>query len=79
VAVVTIGVVLATLSRPLGSRTTTTASDPARYAVGITMLALSLVLTGILGILQERVYKRYGPHWQEGVFYTVRDFAFRNK
>jgi hypothetical protein len=36
------------------------------------MLCISLVLTGLLGILQEQTYKKYGPHWREGVFYTVR-------
>ncbi len=35
------------------------------------MLTFSLLLTGILGVLQERTYTKYGPHWKEGVFYTV--------
>ncbi|THH32382.1 hypothetical protein EUX98_g1797 [Antrodiella citrinella] len=34
------------------------------------MLTLSLLLTGVLGMLQEVTYKKYGPHWKEGLFYT---------
>ncbi|KAL0566441.1 hypothetical protein V5O48_015574, partial [Marasmius crinis-equi] len=41
-----------------------------RYALGIGMLVVSLLLSGILGILQEKTYKKYGPCWKEGVFYT---------
>lgn len=35
------------------------------------MLTFSLILTGVLGMLQEITYKKYGPHWKEGLFYTV--------
>ena len=35
------------------------------------MLTISLLLTGILGLLQEKTYTIYGPCWREGVFYTV--------
>jgi UDP-xylose/UDP-N-acetylglucosamine transporter B4 len=34
------------------------------------MLAVSSVLTGVLGMLQEQTYRKYGPCWREGVFYT---------
>lgn len=40
------------------------------------MLTVSLMLTGVLGVLQERTYTKYGPHWKEGVFYTVRLTAY---
>ncbi|KAI0028341.1 UAA transporter [Vararia minispora EC-137] len=69
VAFVTTGVVLATLSRP-SAPNVATVPDPARYATGVALLTASLILTGVLGLLQERTYKHYGPHWQEGVFYT---------
>lgn len=46
--------------------------DLARYTTGIVMLSASLLLTGVLGMLQERTYTRYGPCWREGLFYTVR-------
>lgn len=34
------------------------------------MMTASLLLTGVLGLLQESTYTTYGPHWKEGVFYT---------
>jgi len=34
------------------------------------MLVISLLLTAALGLAQERTYKKYGPCWREGVFYT---------
>ena len=36
---------------------------------------VGVVVTGMLGLLQERTYAKYGPCWREGVFYTVRIFA----
>ena len=43
-----------------------------QYSVGIGMMVVSLLCTGILGMLQERTYRKYGPCWREGVFYMVR-------
>lgn len=74
----TIGVMLATLSRP-GASTKSETSDPRadlRYALGVLMMTASLFLTGALGLLQERTYSMYGPYWREGVFYTVRNKSF---
>lgn len=65
------GVLLATLSNTLSSRDDNNVDENGRYYTGISMLTCSLVLTGILGVLQERTYKKYGPCWKEGVFYTV--------
>ncbi|RDX54328.1 UAA transporter [Lentinus brumalis] len=70
VAFVSAGVILATLSRPSSSTASATPSDLGRYTIGVAMLTFSLLLTGILGVLQERTYTKYGPHWKEGVFYT---------
>jgi UDP-xylose/UDP-N-acetylglucosamine transporter B4 len=73
VAVVSSGVVIATLSRPRANSSaqpsTTPAADTSRYAIGVAMLLTSLVCTGAHGVLQERTYSTYGPHWREGVFY----------
>lgn len=72
VMVVSMGVLLATLSRP-SSSTKSDTDDPRasmRYALGVLMMTTSLFLTGALGLLQERTYSMYGPYWKEGVFYT---------
>ena len=71
---VTVGVMLATISIPSKSSAQDTPSniDLTEYTLGIIMLTASLLMTGALGLLQERTYTRYGPHWQEGLFYTVR-------
>ncbi|KAI0313280.1 UAA transporter family-domain-containing protein [Amylostereum chailletii] len=70
VSLVSLGVILSTLSRPTKPSSSMPGPDVARYTIGVSMLTASLVLTGILGMLQERTYKRYGPCWREGVFYT---------
>ncbi|KIK00045.1 hypothetical protein K443DRAFT_132839 [Laccaria amethystina LaAM-08-1] len=78
VGIVTAGVVLATLSRtssPTKATETSTfvldhAEELRKYAIGVSMLVVSLICTGFLGLLQERTYRKYGPCWKEGVFYT---------
>ncbi|KAK7460683.1 golgi uridine diphosphate-N-acetylglucosamine transporter [Stygiomarasmius scandens] len=71
VVMVSIGVVVATLSKSSSKASSEEKSDDMhQYTIGIVMLVLSLVLSGILGILQEKTYKKYGPCWKEGVFYT---------
>ncbi|KAJ7695726.1 UAA transporter [Mycena rosella] len=76
VLVVSAGVILATLARPSAAAAAKqaahpqTAEDLRKYTIGVSMLVTSLVLTGLFGLLQERTYKRYGPCWKEGVFYT---------
>jgi len=73
VVIVTSGVVLVTLSRKTRTAEVSkleTAEDLHRYAVGISMMVVSLFCTGFLGLLQERTYGQYGPCWKEGLFYT---------
>ncbi|KAJ6584669.1 UAA transporter [Mycena capillaripes] len=78
VLLVSAGVILATLARPSSAAATTkkgghivqSAEDLQRYTMGISMLTVSLVLTGLFGLLQERTYRTFGPCWKEGVFYT---------
>ncbi|KAI1796586.1 UAA-domain-containing protein [Ganoderma leucocontextum] len=70
VSFVSTGVILATLSRPSSSKSADVPMDVGKYTVGVTMLIFSLFLTATLGVLQERTYTQYGPHWKEGVFYT---------
>ena len=71
VLLVTFGVIIATLSGPTSSSHTVAGEDIRRYSIGISMLILASLLTGYYGMLQERTYNRYGPHWKEGLFYTV--------
>ncbi|TBU30709.1 UAA-domain-containing protein [Dichomitus squalens] len=70
IAFISAGVVLATLSRPSSTKSSDVPIDIGRYTIGVAMLTFSLFLTGTLGVLQERTYTTYGPHWKEGVFYT---------
>jgi hypothetical protein len=70
VFLVSIGVILTTLSRPSGP-SKNSSEDFEQYIIGICMLTISLLLTGVLGMLQELTYRKYGPCWREGVFYTV--------
>ena len=71
VLLVSIGVSIASISASSSSNTSTVDLST-KYFYGILMLIASLFATAILGILQERTYKAYGPCWREGIFYTVR-------
>jgi len=73
VLIVTSGVVLATLSKPISSSKSDSAHsqrDVQTYFYGIFLLAVGLVLSGFLGLMQELTFAEYGPHWQECLFYT---------
>ncbi|KAF5315464.1 hypothetical protein D9619_007024 [Psilocybe cf. subviscida] len=73
IMLVTVGVTLVTLSKSSGSTSSTkilTAEETTKYFIGIGMMSVSLFCTGLLGLLQERTYTKYGPCWREGVFYT---------
>jgi UDP-xylose/UDP-N-acetylglucosamine transporter B4 len=79
VVLVSVGVALATLSRraPLRNRrspASTTFDKEASwlYVVGVLFLLVSIFLSGALGALQETIFTKYGPHWEESVFYSVR-------
>jgi len=82
VGLVTVGVILATVSRS-SSGADRDENEQQLYLIGITMLCLSMFLVGFLGILQEQTYSEYGPCWKEGVFYThllsLPVFAFLEK
>ena len=67
---VTLGIILSTTSRS-SAQTSSQAIDVTQYTLGVVMLTASLLLTGVLGMLQEKTYTKYGPCWKEGLFYTV--------
>ena len=67
----TIGVTVTTLvSLPTHSNDAQGQSDYATWLFGLSLLALSLVFTGFLGVLQDLAYRNYGKHWQEALFYA---------
>jgi solute carrier family 35 (UDP-xylose/UDP-N-acetylglucosamine transporter), member B4 len=68
------GVVLATLSKPSSPSKNYTPPNPQEYTIGIALLTAALFLTGFQGIVQYRVFEKYGPWWKEGMFYTVREY-----
>lgn len=41
------------------------------WTLGITLLTVALFLSARMGIYQEVLYKRYGKHPNEALFYTV--------
>jgi len=77
VLVVTAGVALTTLSASTRSSTTMDSSTAYTYATGITILSLALLLSGLLGLVQDWTYATYGrgrttsshKPWQESMFY----------
>lgn len=60
------------MSRPTASHAPSEEVDVASYVKGVTFMTLSVLLSGVLGTLQETTYRKYGPVWKEGLFYTVR-------
>ncbi|KAH9843773.1 UAA transporter [Rhodofomes roseus] len=64
VAVVSLGVIVTTLSAAVPKRsgpgTPMTGTDPSLYATGVGILTLALFLSGLLGVLQDRMYAKYG-------------------
>lgn len=38
---------------------------------GIAILVVAMILSALMGLLQELTYKKYGKQWREGLFYTV--------
>ncbi|OBZ71846.1 UDP-N-acetylglucosamine transporter YEA4 [Grifola frondosa] len=64
VLLVTAGVIFTTLSasgsRGSSSKTSTKSNFvPSTYAIGISILAIALLLSGLLGVIQDRIYARY--------------------
>lgn len=72
VLLVTLGVALTTLSAANPSAPSTPAkptSNPQSYATGIALLSLALLLSGLLGIVQDRTFAAHGAAWREALFY----------
>jgi UDP-xylose/UDP-N-acetylglucosamine transporter B4 len=76
VMLVTAGIVLTTLSASTSTAATTAPTETYSYATGITILSLALLLSGLLGLVQDWTYTTYGrttssssKPWRESMFY----------
>ncbi|KAG0008199.1 golgi uridine diphosphate-N- acetylglucosamine transporter [Entomortierella chlamydospora] len=84
VLIVTIGVIVATTSakantpqKPSSSSSSKSHQDdvnPGDYAIGVFMLSIALIVSSLMGLLQESTYKTYGSEWREGLFYSIGIF-----
>ncbi|KAL7743926.1 hypothetical protein ACLKA6_003148 [Drosophila palustris] len=78
VAMITAGIILCTLmssgdvkdNTHHSLKVATSYSDFFWWCVGIALLAIALLVTAYMGIYQEVIFKRYGKHPNEALFYT---------
>lgn len=69
VIVLTAGVIIATLaSSPSGK--STTEGTALQFTMGVSMLAVAAILSSVQGLVSEKIYRSYGKHWRESLFYT---------
>jgi UDP-xylose/UDP-N-acetylglucosamine transporter B4 len=79
VVLVTLGVILTTLSGAKKSTTGINANsapdlgDLYQYLTGIGLLSVALILSGLLGVVQDRTYSKFrrggNTPWEESMFY----------
>lgn len=41
------------------------------WSIGILILTVALLVSACMGIYQEAIYKKYGKHSREALYYTV--------
>ncbi|KAF9426590.1 golgi uridine diphosphate-N- acetylglucosamine transporter [Podila epigama] len=77
VSIVTIGVIYATTSAKANNSSNNTGKNnnnsevkTGDYAMGVFMLTVALIISSLLGLLQEATYQKYGSEWREGLFYS---------
>ncbi|KAN0060579.1 golgi uridine diphosphate-N-acetylglucosamine transporter [Thecaphora frezii] len=74
VLLVTAGVISSTLYSSSSSSSSTsadTAADVTTYLRGVLLLLFALILTGLMGLWQERTFHLYGrSNWRESLFYS---------
>ncbi|KAF9928402.1 golgi uridine diphosphate-N- acetylglucosamine transporter [Linnemannia zychae] len=76
VTIVTIGVIYATTSaktntsQKSSSKQQDSTNNAGDYAIGVIMLTAALIISSLMGLLQESTYRKYGAQWREGLFYT---------
>lgn len=85
VIIVTIGVIYATTGARATTQKASTSSPRSNkpqevstgdYAIGVIMLLVALIVSSLMGLLQESTYRTYGAEWREGLFYSVSDDRF---
>ncbi|RKP15120.1 UAA transporter [Piptocephalis cylindrospora] len=71
VLAVSAGVILSTLSSSssTSSKGQSKEESYSQYLIGISLLSVALLLSGFLGLYQEKTYAKYGNQWREGLFY----------
>lgn len=72
VLLVTAGVVASTFSSQSGPSTSKQErGEVGEYATGVALLFAALVITGLMGLWQERTFRLYGnQNWRESMFYS---------
>ncbi|KNE59020.1 hypothetical protein AMAG_03370 [Allomyces macrogynus ATCC 38327] len=70
VLLVSVGVMSTVIMAQPRSTTASSTTSVSQYTVGIFLMSGALVLSGFMGLYQERIYHEYGRHWEEGLFYS---------
>mgnify|MGYP002043059416 CR=1 FL=1 len=68
VCLITIGIIMCTFE---SAKTLENQSSFIDWSIGIVMLSTSLVLSALMGVSQERIFNKWGKHYQEALFFTV--------
>lgn len=69
VLILTAGVILATLDNSPKDNTPVREGD-GTFGLGVFFLFTAAVMSSIMGLVSENIYKKYGKHWEENLFYT---------
>ncbi|CDW58134.1 UAA domain containing protein [Trichuris trichiura] len=69
VFIISAGIILATVA-------TYNSQQVLLHACGVSMLLFALIFSSVLGIFQEKMYRRYGKHSREAMFYVYELYTF---
>jgi len=67
VCLITIGIIMCTFE---SAKTLENQSNFIDWSIGIVMLSTSLVLSALMGVNQERIFAKWGNHYEEALFFT---------
>lgn len=65
---ITIGILLCTLMSTAGKDDNSTESELSEQITGIGFLTFALIVSSLMGLIQEKTYKTYGKHPDEALF-----------